>query len=254
MSESTADARRDVEVRRERVSETVGEIEAHVAERVDGFKRRTDVGALIRSHPWPALAVALGAGVLLGASGADERAAKATARGTKRAARASVDATKQLAGKLQRRNEEPGDAHMEPELSSSAPTARPGIGARLLTLALAPLASTLDVVLEEMREASRDLGSTLRERASSGASSREARHYEQRQYERRDEGAPAPLGDRELEETLTPVPTTAADVPVPPEMLPSEVDARADVVEALGGGSKEPPIVPGAGDLGARWA
>jgi hypothetical protein len=43
-------------------------------------------------------------------------------------------------------------------------------------------------------------------------------------------------------------------VPVPPEMLPTEVDARADAVEALGGGTHEPPLAPGAGDLGARWA
>ena len=248
MSESTTAARLEVEEARERVSETVGEIEASVAERVDDFKRRTDVGALIRSHPWPALAVALGAGVLLGASGADERAAKATARGTKRAARASVDATKQLAEKLHRRNAEPGDEHMEPELSSPAPSTRPGIGARLLTLALAPFASRLDVVLEAMREASRDFGTARREPATSGASAREAREYEQR-----DESAP-PRPDRELDLTPPSLATTAADVPVPPEMLPSEVDARADAVEALGGGSKEPPLVPGAGDLGARWA
>jgi hypothetical protein len=37
-------------------------------------------------------------------------------------------------------------------------------------------------------------------------------------------------------------------------MLPTEVDARADAVEALGGGTHEPPLEPGAGDLGARWA
>ena len=248
MSESTADARLEVEVRRERVSETVGEIEAHVAERIDGFKRRTDVGALIRSHPWPALAVALGAGVLLGASGADERAARATARGTKRAARASVDATKQLAGKLQRRNAEPGDAHMEPELSSLAAPPRPGIGARLLTLALAPFVSRLDVVLQDMREASRELGTALRERATTGTTRREALTEEQRDEMR------LPRDDQELGVALTPASSAAEDVPVPSEMLPSEVDARADAVEALGGGSKEPPIVPGAGDLGARWA
>jgi hypothetical protein len=46
----------------------------------------------------------------------------------------------------------------------------------------------------------------------------------------------------------------SAQVPVPNEMMPSEVDARADAVEALGGGTHEPPLAPGAGDLGARWA
>ena len=249
MSESTADARLEVEAARERMSETVGEIEAHLVERVDVVKRRMDIGALIREHPWPALAAALGAGVLLGASGADARAAKATARGTKRAARASVDATKQLAEKLHRRSAEAGDEHMEPELSSAPPSSRPGIGARLLTLALAPLASKVDVVLQEMRDASRDIALTLRERAGSGASARQAGQDEQL-----NEMAPPTPSERELEVTLSRASTAAADVPVPAEMLPSEVDARADAVEALGGGSKEPPLVPGAGDLGARWA
>ena len=249
MSESIADARLEVVAARERVSETVGELEAQVAERVDAVKRRADIGTLIRDHPWPALAVALGAGVLLSATGADERAARATARGTKRAARATVDATKQLTEKLHRRNAEPGDAHMEPELSSPVPTSRPGIGARLLTLALAPLASTLDVVLHEMREASHELGTKLRERAASGAARREPLHHEPHH-----ETASQPVEDRDVEVALTPASAAGADVPVPPEMMPSEVDARADAVEALGGGSKEPPIVPGAGDLGARWA
>jgi hypothetical protein len=54
--------------------------------------------------------------------------------------------------------------------------------------------------------------------------------------------------------TDTRVPRAEDVVPVPREMLPTEVDARADAVEALGGGTHEPPLEPGAGDLGARWA
>lgn len=45
-----------------------------------------------------------------------------------------------------------------------------------------------------------------------------------------------------------------AAVPVPEEMSAAEVGLRADAVEALGGGTHEPPLAPGAGELGARWA
>jgi len=45
-----------------------------------------------------------------------------------------------------------------------------------------------------------------------------------------------------------------AAVPVPEEMTAAEVGLRADAVEALGGGTHEPPLEPGAGELGARWA
>lgn len=46
----------------------------------------------------------------------------------------------------------------------------------------------------------------------------------------------------------------AESVPVPPEMTPAELGVRADAVEKQGGGTHEPPLEPGAGDLGARWA
>lgn len=47
----------------------------------------------------------------------------------------------------------------------------------------------------------------------------------------------------------------AADaVPVPSEMPPAELGLRAAAVEALGGGTHEPPLEPGAGELGARWS
>jgi hypothetical protein len=46
----------------------------------------------------------------------------------------------------------------------------------------------------------------------------------------------------------------AESVPVPPEMTPAELGARAEAVEKQGGGTHEPPLEPGAGDLGARYA
>src|SRR5213076_2016240 len=43
-------------------------------------------------------------------------------------------------------------------------------------------------------------------------------------------------------------------IPVPSEMPATELGARAAAVEAVGGGTHEPPLEPGAGELGARWS
>ena len=72
MAETTADVRRDIEVTRERMSGTIEELE-----------QKLNVKQLVRDHPWPALAVAVGAGVLLSGSRADVKAAAATSAATK---------------------------------------------------------------------------------------------------------------------------------------------------------------------------
>jgi hypothetical protein len=72
MVETTADVRRDIELTRERMSSTLAELE-----------RKLNVAEVVREHPWPALALAFGAGVLLSGSGRDIRAAAATVTATK---------------------------------------------------------------------------------------------------------------------------------------------------------------------------
>jgi hypothetical protein len=72
MAETTADVRRDIELTRERMSTTLAELE-----------HRLNVADMVREHPWSALALAVGAGVLLSGSGADIKAAAATASATK---------------------------------------------------------------------------------------------------------------------------------------------------------------------------
>jgi hypothetical protein len=72
MAETTADVRRDIELTRERMSSTITELE-----------QKLNVTQMVRDHPWPALAVAFGAGVLLSGSGADVKAAAATLAATK---------------------------------------------------------------------------------------------------------------------------------------------------------------------------
>ena len=59
------------------------ELEERVSSTVEGVKQKVDVGALVRRHPWPALAAAFVAGVALSATGADRRAARVAARAAK---------------------------------------------------------------------------------------------------------------------------------------------------------------------------
>ena len=72
MAETTADVRRDIELTRNRISDTLSELE-----------HKMNVTQLVKDNPWPALALAVGAGVLLSGSRADMKAAAATVTATK---------------------------------------------------------------------------------------------------------------------------------------------------------------------------
>ena len=71
MAETPAEVRRDIEMTRERMSGTIEELE-----------QKLNVKQMIADHPWPALAVAFGAGVLLAGTKADAKAAAATLAAT----------------------------------------------------------------------------------------------------------------------------------------------------------------------------
>ena len=68
MAETPAEVRRDIELTRQRMSGAIEELE-----------RKLNVQQMINDHPWPALAAAFGAGVLLSSTKADVKAAAATA-------------------------------------------------------------------------------------------------------------------------------------------------------------------------------
>jgi len=72
MAETTADVRRDIALTRERMAGTLDQLE-----------QKLNVAEMVRQHPWPALALAVGAGVLLSGSGADVKTAAATVAATK---------------------------------------------------------------------------------------------------------------------------------------------------------------------------
>ncbi|MDQ6885731.1 MAG: DUF3618 domain-containing protein [Gemmatimonadota bacterium] len=71
MVETTADVRRDIELTRERMSTTLEQLE-----------QKLNVGNVIRDHPWPAIAVAAGAGFLLASTRADVKTASAAVAAT----------------------------------------------------------------------------------------------------------------------------------------------------------------------------
>lgn len=72
MAETTAEVRRDIELTRARMSTTIEELE-----------QKLNVKQVVSDHPWPAIALAFGAGVLLSGSKADVKAAAATVVATK---------------------------------------------------------------------------------------------------------------------------------------------------------------------------
>ena len=71
MAETTAEVRRDIEVTRERMSDTLAQLE-----------HKLNVMQVVRDHPWPAIAVAAGAGFALANSRADVKAAAAAVKAT----------------------------------------------------------------------------------------------------------------------------------------------------------------------------
>ena len=72
MAETTADVRRDIELTRNRISDTLEQLE-----------NKLNVTQMVRDNPWPALALAVGAGVVLSGSRADVKAAAATVTATR---------------------------------------------------------------------------------------------------------------------------------------------------------------------------
>jgi ElaB/YqjD/DUF883 family membrane-anchored ribosome-binding protein len=83
--DTIASARHDVLATRQRMSNTVAEIEERISSTVADAKRKVDVVTLARENPWLALGIAVAAGMALAATGADHKAATATVSVAKRA-------------------------------------------------------------------------------------------------------------------------------------------------------------------------
>lgn len=87
-------ARNELTRVRDRMTDTAAELEERLTAPVDAVKKRLDVVQLVREHPWPSLALALGAGVAVAASSADRKAATAAADASRRAARKTAEAAR----------------------------------------------------------------------------------------------------------------------------------------------------------------
>jgi hypothetical protein len=70
-----AAARDEVARTRAHISDTIDEIETRLIAPVKAVRQRLDLMQLVRDHPWPALATAIGVGVVVSVSRADAKAA-----------------------------------------------------------------------------------------------------------------------------------------------------------------------------------
>jgi len=235
MSDSTAEIVREMDATRAQMARDIDQLQARV-------KQRLDVAQLVRDHPWPAIGAAVVLGALVGGSGADEKAAGATVAGAKAGAQAAASASKSAASAVMDKLHSSDDD--EPETLAAVESRKPGLGERLFDALGAMVARGLDGLVEDMRVASRDWGARMADQSRTRQAMTVATTT-----------AVVAVAEPVAPASLPNEAASAADeVPVPREMLPTEVDARADAVEALGGGTHEPPLAPGAGDLGARWA
>ena len=77
MTEGSGEIQNDMRATRQRLDDTIDEIESRFSEGASQVKRRIDVARYARDKPWTALGVALGAGLLIGVTRADRKGAPA---------------------------------------------------------------------------------------------------------------------------------------------------------------------------------
>lgn len=89
-------ARDDILRARAQLADTISQLSDRVTSPITAAKEKLNLLELARNNPWSALAVAVGAGVLVATTGADRRAASATVEagqaGVERARRAAETA------------------------------------------------------------------------------------------------------------------------------------------------------------------
>lgn len=90
-------ARADVQRSRAQVADTLATLRARITEPVHVVRRKLDVADAVHRNPWSALAIAVGAGTLLAATGADKRAAVAAAEAARQGAQGAARLAQQAA-------------------------------------------------------------------------------------------------------------------------------------------------------------
>lgn len=161
MGSSRAEIHNEIALTRQRMSETLGELESRIEGKVDRVKARLDVAAVVRDYPWAALGVALVAGAAIAASGADEKAAEAVVDAArevpdaaKRATTSAVSAVKERFG---------GDDAGETSAASTEPP-KPPLLQRLAARAGDALADALQPHVDRLSAEMRTAAGSLTER------------------------------------------------------------------------------------------
>lgn len=90
-------AQRDVLRSRAQVADTLATLRERVTEPVAAVRRKLDLADAVHRNPWPALAIALGAGAFVAASGADARAASAAAQAARQGVQGAAHLAQQAA-------------------------------------------------------------------------------------------------------------------------------------------------------------
>ena len=96
MDEKIEEVRRDIAATRARISGTLSELDSRVDTVKHAVTHTANPFPAVREHPWLALGVAISAGIALGMSGADRKAASAVKTGAKKAASGAKDAAGSL--------------------------------------------------------------------------------------------------------------------------------------------------------------
>ncbi len=151
MGEMTDDVQRDIALTRERMSETIAELDARISRRVAVVKEKLDVAGWVEEHPWPALAIAVGIGVLLAGTGADTKAARSTVRAAKATPGTTADLARRGWDAAVSKVRSDGDG-AEPETAEAAPQGLTDRVRETITRALG-----VDELIGQMRTAAEEL-------------------------------------------------------------------------------------------------
>ncbi|MDQ2666358.1 MAG: hypothetical protein M3Z05_10145 [Gemmatimonadota bacterium] len=89
--------RDDVQRTRAQLSDTLAELSARLTSPINAAKKKLNIVEMARNNPWPALALAIGTGVALSATGSDERIAAAAVKAGQAGVEGARDAAKATA-------------------------------------------------------------------------------------------------------------------------------------------------------------
>jgi hypothetical protein len=148
---SIEETKHDIEVTKAHLRDTAGELGDALSAKVSRAKQTVDPTHYAQQFPWAALGIALGAGLAIGLSGADEKAASAAVDGAKKAGESISDGASSAKDAIVARFQGSGD---ETEIAVAEPVSQePGVRARIAT-----------AIDELLQDGLRDLMQTLQKK------------------------------------------------------------------------------------------